>query len=63
MENHDFSIIGALAQGHKSARKTIGWALEINIKIFGKSHIFHFKSMTNRAKYYPWPKIEFKGST
>ena len=60
MENHYFSIIGALAQDHKSAWKTIDWGLETNIEILGKTAIFHLKSMTNRTKYYPWPKIDLR---
>ena len=32
-----------LAQGHKSARKTINWMLETNIKIDGKTVMFQLK--------------------
>ena len=62
-ENHYFSIIGVLVQGHKNPRKTINWRLETNIQIIGKLLFLNWKSMKHRAKYYLWPKIEFKGST
>ena len=42
-ENHYFSIIGILAQGHKSARKTINWRLETNTKIIGQTDIFQLQ--------------------
>ena len=42
-ENLYFSIISILAQGHKSARRTISWRLETNIKIVGKTDIFQLK--------------------
>ena len=42
-ENHYFSIISILAQGHKSARRTISWRLETNMKIVGKTYIFQLE--------------------
>ena len=48
-ENHHLSIVSILAQGHKSARRTISWRLETNIKIVGKTVIF--QPQINRMKY------------
>ena len=39
-ENNYFSIIGVLAQGLKSPRKTINWRLETNINVVGKNYYF-----------------------
>ena len=44
MENHYFSVIGVLAQGQKSLRKTINRRLEINMNIVGKIAIFKLKT-------------------